>query len=117
MKYDKYTNIYYFILLDRYLHGIDIVLFYRCCIQTYHKGLKCVSSDVKKRNLIKLLSEYIIQLWKSNKGIKNSQINSFVIEEMQKAFQIFHFDFGGLQKPEYYIYWVNIVNIILHCIL
>lgn len=62
---------------------------------------------------MKLLSEYIIQLWKSNKVIKNSPINSLVITEMQKAFQIFHFDFGGLQKPEYYIYWVIFVNIIL----
>jgi len=92
-----------------------MVLFYRCCILTYNEGLKHVLNVSRKRNLMKLLIEYIIKLWKCNNGLRNLEINTLVKREMKKAFQVAHFDLGGLHKPEYYVYWVNFVNIILHC--
>ncbi|XP_060863646.1 U3 small nucleolar RNA-associated protein 6 homolog [Metopolophium dirhodum] len=77
----------------------------RCCILTYNEGLKNVLNVTRKRNLMKLLTEYIIKLWKCNNGIRNSEINTLVKREMKKAFQVGHFHLGGLHKPEYYVYW------------
>jgi len=92
-----------------------MVLLYRSCIQTYNEGLKHVLGVTRKRNLMKLLTEYIIKLWKYNNGIQISDINDLVKREMKKAFVMGHFDFGGLHKPEYYVYWVHFINIILLC--
>lgn len=92
-----------------------MVLLYRSCIQTYNEGLKHVLGITRKRNLMKLLTEYIIKLWKYNKGIQISEINDLVKREMKKAFLMGHFDLGGLHNPEYYVYWVHFINIILLC--
>jgi len=61
------------------------------------------------------LNDYIITIWKNNKSINNTEIDILVKREMKSAFQMGHFDFGGLHKPEYYIYWVSLVKITIHC--
>ncbi|XP_003244622.2 U3 small nucleolar RNA-associated protein 6 homolog [Acyrthosiphon pisum] len=77
----------------------------RCCIKTYNKGLKHVFNVTRKLNLMKLLTEYIIKLWKYYNTKINSEFNKWIQKEMKKAFQMGHFDLGGLHEPEYYVYW------------
>jgi len=63
-----------------------------------------------------LLTENIIKFWKINKNTNDRNINILLKREMKRAFQIFHFDLGGIHEPEFYVYWVGFVNIIiLHC--
>lgn len=94
---------------------IDKILFYRCCIETYEKGVQNVSSDMKKRNLMILLTEHIVKIWQINKSINNWDVNVLVKRKMKNVFQMAHFDFGGVLEPEFYVYWVGFVSIIIYC--
>lgn len=66
----------------------------------------------KRRNLSRLFIEYIVSVWKSN-GSKNMSTYGLVNKTMEDAFQMAHNNLGGLHKPEYYVYWVCFVNIII----
>ncbi|XP_022181052.1 uncharacterized protein LOC111041163 [Myzus persicae] len=80
----------------------------RCCIETYEKGVQNVSSDMKKRNLMILLTEHIVKIWQINKSINNWDVNVLVKRKMKNVFQMAHFDFGGVLEPEFYVYWATI---------
>ncbi|CAH1737584.1 unnamed protein product [Aphis gossypii] len=78
----------------------------RCCIKVYEKGLETLFDKEKKRNLIENFTEYLIKQWLTN-SIKNYQIRYAVQDAMERAFQMGHFELGGLHKPEYYVYWAE----------
>lgn len=79
----------------------------------YEKGLKTLVDKEIKRNLIEKFTEYLIKQWLTN-SIKDYEIRCAVLEAMERAFQMGHFELGGLHKPEYYVYWVSFVNIIIN---
>lgn len=83
-----------------------MILLYRCCIKVYEKGLETLFEKEMKRNLIEQFIEYLIKQWLTN-SIKDYGIRYAVREAMERAFQMSHFELGGLHKPEYYVYWVN----------
>lgn len=90
-----------------------IILLYRCCIKVYEKGLETLFDKEIKRNLIVEFTEYLIEQWLYN-SIKDYEFRYTVREAMERAFQMGHFELGGLHKPEYYVYWVSFVNIIIN---
>jgi len=79
----------------------------------YEKGLETLSDKEIKRNLIETFTEYLIKQWLTN-SIKEYEIRNGVREAMERAFQMGHFELGGLHKPEYYVYWVSFVNILIN---
>ncbi|XP_025206247.1 LOW QUALITY PROTEIN: uncharacterized protein LOC112602403 [Melanaphis sacchari] len=81
----------------------------RFCIKSYQQGLKILLDMERKRTLIEFFIKYLIKQWISN-AIKDRVIRTLVNKAMERAFHMSHYYLGGLQKPEYYVYWAEHTN-------